>query len=93
MKEVELTELEAAKLKANQESINSMRQRMQQLQREIQEYQQNNLKVAEEIKARLKDPPDTPLEKWVFDEVDFKEFSGVVKIPELDEEEKHVQEN
>lgn len=85
MKEAKLTELEIAKLKANQSTIERLKMQMQQIQRELAKLMNENRRIAEGIRERVGDCPETPVEKWMFDEVDFDDYSGSVKIPEPQE--------
>lgn len=85
MKKVEVSELILAKLKANQATMDSLRTKIQMLQSEIKRNADKNQELADEIREQVEDCPDTPLEKWLFDEVDWDNLEGEIKIPEMGE--------
>lgn len=90
--EVELTETEAAKFKANNEAMKNLQNRMQQLQRQMQQLQEglkeHNMAqkaLASQVleRADIDKPLDeVPLEDWDFSQVDFLNYAGTVLIPE-----------
>lgn len=88
MKDVKLTELEVAKMKADNESINNMVSQAQQIQGKIQQLQASLHATAQEVLERVDLEDPAPLDQWNFNEVNWDQFAGTVKIPEADEVEK-----
>jgi len=82
MKEVEATDTELAKFKANSETIQGIQRKLVKLQKQLQAYSQQQEQLADTIRERVEDCPDTPLDEWDFSEVDWLTYSGKIKIPE-----------
>lgn len=77
---VKATELELAKLKANSGAIDNLKRQMGKVQNQIAIYAKRQEELADEIKNRVEDCPDVPLDEWDFSQVDWIAYKGDIVI-------------
>lgn len=81
MKEIELSETEIAKLKANRETVNNLRQQVKQISQQVQKHQASQ----EEILNEIKDRADVEsIDEVDFSNIDWANFEGSAIIREDD---------
>jgi len=82
-KEVQLTELEVAKLKANNEAMTNLRRQLQEAQKRLMEHQQAQQALANQILERAGIDPEeaADLNKWNLSKVQWQQFQGIAQIP------------
>jgi len=81
MKEVELSETEIAKLKANRETVNNLRQQIKQISQQIQQHQASQEEILNDIKDRA---GVESIDEVDFSQIDWANFEGSAIIREDD---------